>query len=105
MSQYYDFYKEFRENGEVKPLPFIQIQALATDKVYTYKLGVDRFDKLSDKYYGNPYHGRLILAANPQFGGMEFDIPDGTNIRIPFPFESGIERYATAVKIYKQLNG
>lgn len=102
---YFDRYKEFRINGEVKPLPRIILPAESTDKIYTYKQGITRLDILSDKYYNNPYHGYLIMMANPQHGGMEWNIPDGTKIRIPFPFESALERYNTAVKQHKTLNG
>lgn len=105
MANYFDRYKDFRENGEVKPLPRIIIQALSTDKTYVYKQGVTRLDKLSDKYYNNSYHGYLIMQANSQWGGMEWDIPDGELIRIPFPFESALERYNAAVKLHKTING
>lgn len=102
---YFDLYKDFRVNGQVLPLPRIIIPALGTDKTFTFKQGQTRFDKLSDKYYNNPYHGYLIMLANPQWGGMEFNIPDGENIRIPFPFESALDRFNAAVKQYKTLNG
>lgn len=102
---YFDRYKDFRTNGEVKPLPRIIIEALGSDKTYVYKQGQTRLDILSEKYYNNPYHGYLIMLANPQFGGMEFDIPDNEIIRIPFPFESALERYNAAVKLHKTLNG
>lgn len=105
MSFYFDRYKDFRINGEIKPLPRIIIPTLATDKTVVYKQGVTRFDVLSNTYYNNPYHGYLIMLANPQFGGMEFDIPDNEIIRIPFPFESALERYNFAVKQHKFLNG
>jgi hypothetical protein len=36
-------------------------------------------------YYNNPYGGWLIMLANPEFGGLEFNIPNQTVIRIPFP--------------------
>lgn len=105
MSVYYDRYKDFRVNGEIKPLPFIKIEALDTDKTFVYRVGQTRLDKLSDKYYNNPYHGFLIMSANSQFGGLEFNIPDNEIIRIPFPFKSALERYENAVKLYKQLYG
>ncbi len=105
MPTYFDRLKDFRINGEVLPLPRIIIQAFATDKSYVYKQGVTRFDILSEKYYNNPYHGYLIMLANPQFGSEEFDIPDGETIRIPFPFESALDRYNAAVKLHKTLNG
>lgn len=105
MSSYYDRYKDFRVNGEIKPLPGIILEPISSDKQHLYKLGLTRLDKLSQNYYNNPYHGFLIMLANPQFGGMEFNIPDNELIRIPFPFNTAIERYNEAVKKYKLLYG
>jgi hypothetical protein len=45
------------------------------------------------------------MAANPQFGGLEFNIPDRAVIRVPFPFDSAIERYIGEVDKYKNLYG
>jgi hypothetical protein len=45
------------------------------------------------------------MLANPEYGGLEFNIPDMTLIRIPFPFESAVTRYITAVTIHKTLYG
>jgi hypothetical protein len=36
----------------------------------------------------------LILYANPDYL-IEFDIPDGTIIRIPFPLERALSEYRT----------
>ena len=105
MAQYYDRYKKFRENGEVKPLPGIIITPDPNDKQARYKAGKSRMDILSQEYYGNPYHGWLIMLANQQWGGMEFDIPDNTVIRIPFPFTNAIERYILQVNKHKELYG
>jgi len=102
---YFDRYEQFRENGTVKPVPGIQIPIIPTDKAVVYKTGQTRLDKLSQKYYNNPYHGFLIMAANPQFGGLEFNIPDRAVIRVPFPFDSAIERYIGEVDKYKNLYG
>ena len=105
MAQYYDRYDGFRDNNGNKPLPFINIPSRSTDKKIVYKLGKTRFDRLSEDYYGNPYHGFLILLANPKHGGLEFLIQDGDVIRIPFPFNDAIERYAQEVEKYKKLYG
>ena len=51
-------------------------------------------------YY--PYHGWLILLANPEFGGLEFDIPERSVIIVPFPLEKTLEDYQTAVRRYKR---
>ncbi len=62
-------------------------------------------DKLSQQYYGNPYHGWLIMLANPQYGGVEENIPDSEIIRIPFPFRDSLQQYITGVNTYEALNG
>ena len=105
MAQYYDRYEKFRDNGEVKPVPGITIKPELSDKQVVYKLGKTRMDKLSQEYYGNPYHGWLIMMANPQYGGMEFSIPDSAKIRIPFPFTNAVERYILEVNKHKELYG
>jgi hypothetical protein len=45
------------------------------------------------------------MLANPEFGGLEFNIPDSSIIRIPFPFESAVNRYITQVSNHKLLYG
>jgi hypothetical protein len=105
MASYYDRYEEFRFNGEVKPIPGIKLEPKGTDKTVVYELGKTRLDILSQKYYGNPWHGFLILLANPQFGGLEFNIPDGQIIRVPFPFKTTLEQYIAEVEKHRTLYG
>jgi hypothetical protein len=102
---YYDRYSLFKTNGAIKFVPHITIPFSSDDIIVTYKQGVTRLDKLSQTYYNNPYHGVLILMANPSLGGLEFDIQDSKTIRIPYPFESALERYVNEVKIYNMLYG
>lgn len=102
MPRYYDRYKDFKLDGEMSTLPFLKMRPKDSDK----RIVTDsrtRFDKLSQQYYGNPYHGWLILQANPQFGGLEFDIPENTIIIVPFPFEISLEQYQREVDKYKRL--
>jgi len=105
MAIYYDRYDKFKGNGSMKPVPGIQIPSYSTDKNVVYKIGETRLDILSQKYYNNPYHGWLILLANPQYGGLEFNIKNREVLRIPYPFNSAIERYISAVENYKLLYG
>jgi hypothetical protein len=105
MADYLDRYSEFRINGGVKVIPGIKIPLAPTDKRVIYKVGQTRFDILSQKYYNTPYCGFLIMLANPQYGGLEFDVKDRDVIRIPFPFPSAAERYVTAVNEHKKLYG
>jgi len=105
MASYYDRYNKFRVNGEMKPLPGIKIPELSSDKYLIYRKGETRLDKVSDKYYNNPYSSWLILLSNPQYGGLEFNIPDMTSIRIPFPYDSALNRYNEQILNNKLLYG
>ncbi len=105
MSQYVDRYNAFRVNANMKPVVGIPIPESGSDKTMVYKLGLTRLDKLSQMYYNNPYSGWVIMLANPQFGGLEFNIPDMTLIRIPFPFDSAIGRYNEQVTKHRVLYG
>jgi hypothetical protein len=103
--EYYDRYQDFKFNGGYQPLPFIKIEPKPTDKTVVYQSQISRLDKLSQKYYGNPYHGWLILLANSRYGGVEESIPDNEIIRIPYPFKDSIQQYIFAVNRYFTLYG
>ena len=105
MADYYDRYGNFRVNAGMKPIPGLGIPSASSEKNMVYKQGLTRLDKLSDMYYNNPYSGWLIMLANPEYGGLEFNIPDMTLIRIPFPFDSAVARYITQVTNHKALYG
>lgn len=102
---YYNRYNLLRYNNNNYMMPRVIIPLSSTDKETVYKKGITRFDKLSDDYFGNPYHGFLILAANPQFTEMEFDIEEGSIIRIPYPFENALTLYNNAIKEHILLEG
>lgn len=105
MSKYFDRYNDFRYNGGMKTIPGLFLPYINGDKSIVYKLGETRLDKLSNVYYNTPYYGWLIMLANPQYGGLEFNIPDQSIITIPYPFESAINRYLSEVNKYKTLYG
>ena len=105
MAQYFDRYNKFRVDGTMKPIPGITIPIESSDKYTVYKQSETRLDKLSNKYYNNPYSGWLILLANPEFGGLEFNIQDSTIIRVPFPFDDAVSRYMKQITIHKELYG
>jgi len=105
MATYFDRYKDFKSNGEVSTLPFIKLTKKTTDKRVVYKLGKSRLDILSQEYYNNPYHGYLIMLANPEYGGLEWNIKDNDIIRIPFPFIATIDDYNTQVETFRKLYG
>lgn len=104
MPQYYDRYKEFRDDNTTQPIPGITIPLTTSDKKVVYKVG-SRLDKISQEYYGTPYFGWLIMLCNQEYGGLEFDIPFNKIIVVPFPLEDAINRYIKVIKEHKRLNG
>ena len=101
--EYYDRYQSFKFDGKYLPLPYIILPPKSSDKTVVYSTLTTRLDKLSQKYYDNPYHGWLILLANPQFGGVEENIPDKEILRIPFPLRDSLQQYIDQVDRYKTL--
>jgi hypothetical protein len=100
MEQYYNRYKEFLINGEQTVVPFVPLPSKGTDQRYIYKTAVSRLDKISQQYYNTPFFGWLILQANPQFGGLEWNIPDNSIITIPFPLVSSLQDYQNELNNY-----
>lgn len=93
----YDRYAAFRKNGNFLTLPTIEIEESTSDIHIQYDRTRMRFDLLSYKYYGDANYGWLILSANPQYGSMEFEIPNNVILRIPYPLPSALNRYETKV--------
>ena len=103
--QYYNRYKDFVVNGKYKTLPFISLSNKTTDFYETYYRNRTRLDELSQKYYEVPYYGWLILIANPIVGPMEFSIPDGSLLRIPYPLDITLQELNDKTKNFNQLYG
>lgn len=101
---YYDRYESFRSDGNIDIVPFIEIDNTSTDIVITFRKSTMRMDTLSYKYYGDPNYGWLILQANPQYGSLEFSIPDGVPLRIPYPLNAAKTRYENRIQKYKNEN-
>ena len=95
--QYYNRYSDFIINGQQTVFPFVTVPGKSSDKKYIYKVGQSRMDKVSQQYYGSPFFGWLILAANPEFGGLENNIPDSSILTIPFPLLSSLQDYKAAL--------
>ena len=90
---YYNRYKDFELNGQPKTVPLIEIPKKSSDKYVVYKVGQSRMDKISQQIYSTPYFGWLILQANPEYGGQEWNISDGRIIRVPFPLTVSLQDY------------
>jgi hypothetical protein len=103
--EYFDRYQFFVESGEFRIVPGIEIPIKTTDKYVFYKKGKDRLDKLSQEYYGSPVYGWLILMANPLVGSLEFDIPNNSLLRVPFPLTTSLQDYKRGVELYNLYYG
>jgi len=102
---YLDRYQYFLADGEFKIVPGIEIPIKGSDKYIQYKRGKDRLDKISQEYYNTPLFGWLIMLSNPSIGSVEFEIPDNSFLRVPFPLISTLEDYKSAVELYKLYYG
>jgi hypothetical protein len=102
---YFDRYQYFVEDGTFRIVPGIEIPIKGTDRYTLYKKGKDRLDKLSQEYYGTPVFGWLILMANPYVASIEFEIPDNSYIRIPFPLVNTLQDYKRNVDLYTLYYG
>jgi len=98
--QYWNRYTNFLINGEQTVVPFVPVPAKTSDKNYIFIVGQSRLDKASQQFYGSPYFGWLIMAANPQYSGNEYSIPDGAVLTIPFPLVASLQDYKNALENY-----
>lgn len=101
----FDRYRDFRVNNTPKKVPFIKLSKKSTDKEIEYMRGQMRMDLLSNKYYGDANFGWLIMLANSQYGGLEFSIPNGSTITIPFPLEATLIEYNKLTSEYTTQYG
>lgn len=98
--QYYNRYNQFLQNGQQTVVPYVELPGKPSDKRYIFKRNLSRLDKVSQQFYGSPFFGWLILQANPQFTGLEFNIPDGAILTIPYPLLSSLQDYKSAIDNY-----
>lgn len=101
----YSRYQYLNRNGEILRTPHITLNEKSTDYYVVYKRGSSRLDNLSYDYYGDPSYGWLILLANQNVADLEFNIPDNTVIRIPYPLTDTLEEYGNKIEAYDRLYG
>ena len=101
----YDRYNKFRRGASIAHVPFIEIPVKSTDFYTFYRAGRTRLDLLSYQYYGDPNYDWLIMQANPEYGSLEFKIPNGSRLRIPYPLDVTISRYNDDINVYDKLYG
>jgi len=101
--KYFNRYLNFIKENKSEIIPFIKLPEKSTDTFDVFNEGKTRFDKLSESWYGSPYFDYLIMLANPEMGGLQHHIPEGTLIRIPFPLDVTLRDFKRAVDKYKKL--
>lgn len=79
-----NFYQYLRDGDKQLNMPPISISKRDTDKRIIYDKKKNRLDRIAGDYYQEEEYGKIILWANPEYF-IEFDIPDRTVIRVPFP--------------------
>lgn len=82
----YNFYKLLKRNDRLKNMPPVSIRNRPTDKSIRYNKDLRRLDTIAADIYDDETMWRLILWANEQYF-LEFDIPDNTILRVPFPLQ------------------
>ena len=98
MSGYYNRYRKLNTDQGVVSPPFIKLDEKSTDDMIQFDKRKSRLDKISQDYYGAPYYGWLIMMANPELGAVEWEIPDGTPLRIPYPLQETLKEYESKLK-------
>lgn len=98
---YYNYYTPFLENEKMTMIPYVKLPVKETDKTYIWNKSVDRLDIVSNKFYGHPYGGKLILMMNATLGTNEDEIPDNALLVIPFPYKESLQRWIDLVNRYK----
>lgn len=80
----FNFYKPLKVNDSLQDMPPVKISLRKTDKYITYQKERMRLDFIAGEIYQDETLWRLIMWANPEYF-IEFDIPDNSIIRIPYP--------------------
>ena len=102
MAYTFDRYSQFRTGNGFKIVPFWEIPEKGSDIKIIYRKGEMRLDQISYQYYDSPDFAWLILQANPQYGSLEFNIPDNAELRIPFPLDISLSDYRKSIETYNK---
>lgn len=98
----FDRYSSFRKGGMVEMVPFGEIPKKNSDIKIIYKKGEMRLDQISHQYYGNSDYAWFIMQANPEYGSLEFNIPDNVELRIPYPLDVSLSDYQKSLEDYNK---
>jgi len=82
----FNFYSLLKNADKLRDMPAVHIKHRTTDRSVMYNKNKTRLDVIAGDIYKDETMWRLILWANEQYF-MEFDIPDNTVIRVPYPLQ------------------
>ena len=88
----FDLYKLLKDpkNPKIlKDMPPVKISNRISDKFIAYDMNKNRLDYIAGQVYKDETMWRLIMWANPEYF-LEFDIPSGTILRVPYPLNDVI---------------
>lgn len=102
MQNYFNRYQTLSSDEKTISPPLVKLMEKESDEFVQYRITKSRLDKISQDKYKSPYYGWLILMANPQYGGLEWNIIDGDLIRIPLPLNETLREYKT--KLAKMIS-
>lgn len=81
-------------------MPGVVISNRDTDKFIIYNSDKMRLDTIAADVYGDDMYSWLILLSNPEYP-LEFDIPNNTIIRVPYPLNDVLVEYEQKVVALK----
>jgi len=84
----------------MQTVPGIVISKRNTDKYMIYNYDKMRFDTIAAQVYGDDLYNWVISLGNPEYA-LEFDIPNNTIIRVPFPLNDVLSEYEQKVATLK----
>ena len=101
----YNRYSKLNIDGKIRMMPSIKLTEKSSDIYETYIRNRSRLDNMSYKHYGDPNYDWLILLANQGIADLEYNIPDGSVIRIPYPLDVTIDEFNNKLEAYNLLYG
>jgi len=93
-----DFAALLRDGMKLKAFPPFKIKQRSTDKFVEYNSDKTRLDRIAENIYDDATCSKIIMWANPEYF-IEFDIPDNTIIRVPFPLKDVQEEVVKKISI------
>ena len=98
----YNFNKFLISGKDLQDMPPITIDLRSTDKKMVDDKKRMRLDNIAGDVYSDETLWKVILWANPDYY-YEYDIPDGTVIRIPLPKEDVLREITTKIITTKDI--